>query len=311
MDTGTIVLLVFFFIVLLVGGFFGYRYFVPSTPSDPNAVKTNYGILAGLGGFGTMFMVYLPTALLSFGFIADMLAQQYNMSAGSLVGIAGILLNWGLGKAMGLRSGSTVDTPIQSTAEAVAQGSTAAVENLTNLNPDASSLPPPPPFEQGGSRKKNRMQKGGAVELKDICNIPGLGLNGYFPQSILMTATILMFYLNGIWANNPSHSIAASSFTVLFILLQTYFVYSKCSSDFSMFKIGGGIVVGLILGTVGYWINQAIFPSTTPGSFGSSSRLYGGSGTPGVGTCSAPNDQDQFVCEAYKNGELISSTLTS
>ena len=321
MDTGTIVLLVFFFVVLLVGGFFGYRYFVPATPTDPNAIKKNYGILAGLGGFGTMFMVYLPTALLSFGFISDMLAQQYNMSAGSLVGISGILLNWALGKAMGVKSEGPVfgpeisptpsppsqADPLSDAADAIAQGSTAAVANLTNLNPDAPDLPPPPPFEEGGRKK----QRGGAIELKDICNIPGLGLNGYFPQSVLMTATILMFYLNGIWANNPSHSIFASSFTVLFILLQSYFVYSKCSSQFTMYKIGGGIVVGLILGTVGYWINQAIFPSTTPGSVGPSSPLYGGSGKPGVGTCSAPNDQDQFVCEAYKNGELISSTITS
>ncbi len=31
--------------------------------------------------------------------------------------------------------------------------------------------------------------------------------------------------------------------------------------------------------------------------------------TPGAGTCSATGDGDQFVCEAYKNGELITSTI--
>jgi hypothetical protein len=122
-----------------------------------------------------------------------------------------------------------------------------------------------------------------------------------------------MFYLNGIWANNPGHSYFASFFTLIFIGLQSVFVWRNCEKlESKTIKILGGLVVGLILGTIGYWINEAIFPNNTPGSIGPSTSMYGGTqNTPGVGTCAPPNDQDQFVCEAYKNGQLISSTLTS
>jgi hypothetical protein len=49
-----------------------------------------------------------------------------------------------------------------------------------------------------------------------------------------------------------------------------------------------------------------------PGLNGSCDRSKGftSSNDPNVGTCSAPNDQDQFVCEAYKNGELVTTTIT-
>ncbi len=33
------------------------------------------------------------------------------------------------------------------------------------------------------------------------------------------------------------------------------------------------------------------------------------SGTPGAGKCSSTDSDDQFVCEAYKNGELVTSTI--
>jgi hypothetical protein len=33
------------------------------------------------------------------------------------------------------------------------------------------------------------------------------------------------------------------------------------------------------------------------------------SGTAGAGKCSPTDSDDQFVCEAYKNGELVTSTI--
>jgi hypothetical protein len=30
-----------------------------------------------------------------------------------------------------------------------------------------------------------------------------------------------------------------------------------------------------------------------------------------VGTCSAPNDDDQLVCEAYRNGELVTTSIST
>ena len=276
MDTIEIILIVFSSILILALG--GAVYYIVDlrnvirTGSTP-VPKEPSQLLAAVGSFFSRFMVYLPATILSFGFLSDILAQEYNMSSGSLVGIAGLLINAALGW-------------IISRPERLRQQAEAVASNVGN------------PFTGGAS-------------LEEVCGIPGLEfLNGYLPSSILLTSTILMYYLNGIWANNPGKSILVSSFTVLFIGLQTYFVYSKCSTTFSAMKILLTVPVGLALGTVGYWINTAIFPSSKPGVIGPSSSSYGATPPPpGVGTCSAPNDQDQFVCEAYKNGQLVTSTI--
>lgn len=284
MDPGNYSLIGLAVFFALTTVFFAYSYFNPkpvsvgvSVPSGKSEWMSSLKNASGM--YGGAFMVYLPMALLSFGFISDLFAQQYNMSAGSLVGIVGILLNAGLGMFLKTRTTTTGGAE-------------------TDIFPSVSDLPPPPPIPTI------------STSLDEICKIPGLDIGGYFPPSMLLTSSILMFYLNGIWANNPTHSYLASVFTVLFIGLQTWFVYSKCKDAFSLVKIMGGLFIGLVIGTVGYWINSAIFPSNTPGTIGPSTKSYGSSApTPGVGTCSAPNSQDQFVCEAYKNGELITSTI--
>jgi hypothetical protein len=284
MDPGSYSLIAVAVFFALTTAFFAYSYFnaKPVSVGLPSVKSEWMSSLKNASGmYGGAFMVYLPMALLSFGFISDLFAQQYNMSAGSLVGIVGVLFNAGLG--MFIKSRSTTTT-------------TGGAE--TDIFPSVSDLPPPPPIPTI------------STSLDEICKIPGLDIGGYFPPSILLTSSILMFYLNGIWANNPTHSYAASGFAVLFIGLQTWFIYSKCKDAFSLLKIVGGLFIGLAIGSAGYWINSVIFPSNTPGTIGQSTKSYGSSSsTPGVGTCSAPNSQDQFVCEAYKNGELITTTI--
>ena len=184
MDTIEIILIVFSSILILALG--GAVYYIvdlrnvirtgttiPAVPKEPSQ------LLAAVGSFFSRFMVYLPATILSFGFLSDILAQQYNMSSGSLVGIAGLLINAALGW-------------IISRPERIRQQAESVASNVGN------------PFIGGAS-------------LEEVCGIPGLEfLNGYLPSSILLTSTILMYYLNGIWANNPGKSILVSSFTVLF-----------------------------------------------------------------------------------------------
>ena len=54
-----------------------------------------YQFLAGLGvpQTGTKLIYYIPVALLSFGFIADIISQTFKFSIGSLVGLIAMLAN--------------------------------------------------------------------------------------------------------------------------------------------------------------------------------------------------------------------------
>jgi hypothetical protein len=85
-------------------------------------------------------------------------------------------------------------------------------------------------------------------------------------------------------------------------------------SSLLAFIIGGGIGGG-----AGYGVSQSSYFRSIGGVGGISlsqaapptkSSGFSSSKDPNVGTCSAPNDQDQFVCEAYKNGELVTTTIT-
>ena len=100
--------------------------------------------------------------------------------------------------------------------------------------------------------------------------------------------------------------------------------------SYSFVTILIALLVGLICGWFG-WIGVrflapqrlpsaagSISPPSSSSSGGITTRVKAGfnpitpiSPTPDVGTCSPPNDQDQFVCEAYKDGEVVTSTIVS
>jgi hypothetical protein len=153
------------------------------------------------------------------------------------------------------------------------------------------------------------------VEILDICDIPGLAFltTTVMPQPIVLTSAIFWYYLNGAWKYNPGSSIGTSIFAVITLLAQSWFIKQKCELKYGWISVLAALGFGALFGIVGYWSvwgatmqgnDTGIIPSSLPNSLGSSKST-----TPGVGTCSAPNDQDQFVCEAYKNGELITSTI--
>ena len=173
-------------------------------------------------------------------------------------------------------------------------------------------------------------QLGGAWG-EEFCDLPGfgaLGNNGKGPGSIVLVTTIMFHYLMTIWTNNGG----IQSITPLISLLaiwsvHTYVIFNKCvvniannTKKYGWLEIGISILIGLLFGifswaTTKYGLNKGGSPgSGTAGSLlgapkGGGLGSTGPTTTPGVGTCSAPNDQDQFVCEAYKNGELITTTI--
>ena len=82
------------------------------------------------------------------------------------------------------------------------------------------------------------------------------------------------------------------------------------------------MLFGGITGSIGWTLVKTLSPTSLPSealtsssvSSAPSKKPVGPGGTPfysstsSVGTCSAANDDDQMVCEAYKNGELVISS---
>jgi hypothetical protein len=63
------------------------------------------------------------------------------------------------------------------------------------------------------------------------------------------------------------------------------------------------IIIGAAGGAAGYSVLQTSFPSFLP----LDGQRIGSPASPSMSTCNAPNDQDQFVCDAYKDGKRIST----
>jgi hypothetical protein len=66
------------------------------------------------------------------------------------------------------------------------------------------------------------------------------------------------------------------------------------------------LIVGLAAGSAGFSVLKTTFPSYLP----LDANNIGSPAQPGkFAQCSPPNDQDQFVCDAYKDGKRISTSV--
>lgn len=154
----------------------------------------------------------------------------------------------------------------------------------------------------------------GPVTDRDMCGIPGLSALGssFAPQSMVFNLSTLshiatyislkqgIFGVNKIWP-------AWVAYVAVAILNSIVLLFTDCFTDNidAAKKIILALVFGTGAGAIGGWVASERSDSS------SSSSEPGSPGTPppDAGTCSAPNDQDQFVCEAYKNGQLVTSTI--
>jgi hypothetical protein len=184
-----------------------------------------------------------------------------------------------------------------------------------------------------GFVSKNREVNIGKIQT-DLCTIPGFsGLPAYeFPQ-ITVFVSIVLGYIS--MFNTTIQTAKGSDWTkiippwillISFGLIQ-YFTMLKdnCFDNFNIIlgsSFVNWLITFLVSAGIGILSGWGISQSTTfaEASSGSPSFTSVGppsstkppmakSSDPNIGTCSAPNDQDQFVCEAYKNGELVTSTV--
>ena len=294
-----------------------------------------YQFLSGLGvpQSGTKLIYYIPVALLAFGAIADIISQTLKFSIGSLVGIVAMIANGLVG--MGVPKG-TVAEVVQSVAAApaaVAQAATQAATAVADTVTDGSfripavgevaswlpdvpyAAPPPPPLPRTG---------GDSISNAALCSFPGLEKfdNKWAPQNILVVTAIMFYYMIGEWeSGNANRTVAPGVALLATVLGQIGVRYSAGCLD-PIWSPAVSIVAGAAFGIGGYHVVKAVSGSSTPfiqnqtdkttaGGFSSVEAPVTDATKPADGSKCAEASGDDFVCDLYKNGELITSTVSS
>lgn len=249
--------------------------------------------------YAGIFAMYLPTSYVLVGILSDIVSQRFNASISSISAIAAVLLNAGLSGIATNYLGLTTEKLQRTIAE----------------NGDITSL-------------YRRVYEG--------CTVPGFeNVESIFaPQSFVIIWTLFFYFLTLIKSTNSGQSVAglggltgaALLVQIMFLnsnncLKNEYFAFNTVAMPF-IASIAIGALVGGAFGGATPQILAAVYPTDTTkqGSlFGGSgpalgpSSSYGSTGgsvLPQVGEpTSGSSDDNQFVCEAYKNGELITSTI--
>jgi hypothetical protein len=219
--------------------------------------------------------LYLPTSLVLFGFLADAIQQDFRYSIASLIGILSVFVNSLLGRLLKL----VVNAP-------------ASV------------------FEVGAG-----------------CTVPGFEAfeSVFAAQGIVLPASIFTYFFIDFGLNrSASQNIGVAATFIGFLLLQLIVMgFSGCLTRYywnnSFATIMMSLLFGGITGSIGWGVVKAVSPGRLPTANNNSSTptpahrypLSPEKASSSVGTCSAPNDDDQLVCEAYKNGELVTTSIST
>lgn len=261
-------------ILTLIGGmlFFGVLSFGAYNPQR----------FAGVGSIlATLFFAlinFIPFGLITFGAIADLIGQELRYSIGSLVGMIAIILNFLL----------------------------------------------PGRVSPSGTE---------ASDVMAWCTIPGMENleNTYLPMNIVSSSAIMTYYT--IFAStirSPGQNLSIwIGFAVIYLLQLISFYGGGCSKYYQSGFIWKfvSLVWGALIGMFGWLTVSKAFPAYAPflntqmggatqSNYGSSSRppmSPGVGGAPPSGAkCSQDNseDGDEFVCEAYKNGVLVTEEIS-
>lgn len=232
------------------------------------------GIASGFGSvFGSIFN-FIPLSLILFGFLADMFAQTFKMSIASIIGIISIILNKPAGDFIAKLVGGQ------------------------------------PPMTGGG---------------EPWCTIPGLSFIESYgsPMIVTSTASIMTYYLIDAGIERQSLGMMIGLTALYVAQLVTMFAGGCLEYYFNKFgAIAISTVLGITFGSIGYGIVSSVAPNYLPFRFSnisSGSSLQtplnsGGLSSTGPtsgGQCSAAQGDDAYVCEAYKNGQLVTETISS
>lgn len=173
---------------------------------------------------------------------------------------------------------------------------------------------------RGGSEEG---QEGGSWEIpEDLrnsfnpCSIRGLGMFDISksPMGMAALSSVFAVYLMDMTLNNKR-----SGKDIFVYLGFSGVVYALNLFSYTQFKCYGDsfgdaakstllpIILGLAVGAAGFTTLKTTFPAYLP------LDPHNNIGDPALpstsSTCAPPNDQDQFVCDAYKNGKRVSSSV--
>jgi hypothetical protein len=180
----------------------------------------------------------------------------------------------------------------------------------------------PARFREGGGEEEQT--GGGWVIPADIsakfnpCSIRGLGMFDISksPMGMAALSSVFSVYLLDMTVNSKR-----PTSDVLVYLTFSGVVYGLNLYAYSKFKCYGEtfgeiakstvlpMIIGLAAGSSGFAVLQSTFPSYLPLDPKGMNSPSSPSGK--HATCAPPNDQDQFVCDAYKDGKRITTAVVA
>jgi ribose/xylose/arabinose/galactoside ABC-type transport system permease subunit len=237
---------------------------------------------SSIGSFLLQFVYalvnFIPLGLISFGFMTDMIGQEFRYSIPSIMAICAVIINSLVGNAF------------------------------------SGYLPPITP--------------GVSDESGPWCFVPGLEVleSRFLPMNFIVMGSILTYYLVFALLNRPiGTNISLLVLFFLFPIMQgAAFALGGCNKWYAWGTAGnfGSWIAGILFGLSAYAIVNSINPAATPFADllrpvpvgpASGYQSRGPMGPPPTGAkCSAADTEDDnaFVCEAYKNGVLVTEKIS-
>jgi hypothetical protein len=267
--------------IIVVGGVWGY------------ASKT----IPDLFGYINILVLYIPISLLFAGFIPDIVSQKFKYSVIGISGLCSVILN---------RLASSLAMYF--------------LGKPSNLTAALSKFPTDPTKLMSYNTLIQQYR-----HAYSGCSVPGFEFfeSTLVPQSLVLLSSMYAFTMLDILVNDASKNVTGLSVSFLILIaIQTYFNVTNGCFNSGLFIFGenpyirlaamfGCLFAFAMAGAgIGYGIKMSI-PADNGKNIGGNSIFKGGLkssdliATKDVGI----SDQDQFVCDAYKNGELITSTI--
>jgi hypothetical protein len=322
------------------------------------------GILDSIKVFAVLGGALAPDIVLLIGFISDLMNMKFRYSVTSLIGIAAVVVHWGLGSVF-FGSGAALQQLTQaatSAATSISASVGTSTASAPPLSPPAAQLlgvgsASPAPKKKDSSpvssaspstinlndtkaeAEERKLKKAvvksmkktvGGAQLPSMiadkfnpCAIRGLGMFDVqgSPMGLAALAAVFMVYFLDMTAGKKrtgTQTMGYLGFSTLTLLFNVY-AYREfgCFHDPTMMGILKSsalpLSVGLAVGGIGYSVLNSKFVDFLPLD---GQVLDTSSGSPSVpnsgkASCSAPNSEDQMVCEAYQDGKRITSVVAS
>jgi hypothetical protein len=265
----------------------------------------------GFKTFAVMSGAVAPDVALLVGFLSDIMNFKFRYSVTSLVGIIAALLSSALMYIRRALSGKS-SSPA---AAAAAASATAAV---------ASALTPPPAppaaaakaFDVGVGTVGGRRMKGGLLpqyvqDNYNPCTIRGMGFLEV-PGSnmgIAALAAIFAVYILDMTQGSKRSSPEIGGYLAFALVIFGLNLYAsselKCVSEANggWMSYAIALALGLGVGGAAYMVLQTNYPDFLP----LDPTNIEPTSPANMSRCGKPNDKDQFVCAAYKDGKPITS----